>query len=79
MKRLLLALGCALTLATAAEAAPFSKADADHDGAVTFAEAQLVMPQLTQVHFNKFAQNGVVTKGRWPGLSNFYDVMYRRR
>jgi len=79
MKRLLLALGCALTLATAAEAAPFGKADADHDGAVTFAEAKTVMPQLTQVSFNKFAKNGVVTKSGWPALSNFYDLMYRQR
>lgn len=79
MNRFLPALVCALTLATAAEAAPFSKADADHDGAVTFAEAKNVMPQLTQVHFNKFARNGVVTKSGWPALSNFYDVMYRQR
>jgi hypothetical protein len=79
MRRFLFALGCALTLATAAQAAPFSKADADHDGMVTYAEARVVMPQLSQVHFNKFAKNGVITKSQWPSLSNFYDLMYRQR
>ncbi len=77
MKRILVALGFALTLATAAQAAPFAKADANHDGMVTYAEARRVMPQLSEVHFNKFATDGVVTKSRWPGLSNFYDLMYR--
>lgn len=79
MRRILFALGCALTLATAAQAAPFSKADSDHDGLVTYAEAQRVMPQLSQVHFNKFATDGVITRSRWPSLSNFYDLMYRQR
>ena len=38
-----------------------------------------VMPQLSQVHFNKFATDGTITKSRWPSLSNFYDLMYRQR
>lgn len=79
MRRFLFALGCALTLATAAHAAPFSKADSNHDGLVTYAEAKRVMPQLSQVHFNKFATDGTITKSRWPSLSNFYDLMYRQR
>ena len=79
MRRFLFALGCALTLATAAQAAPFSKADASHDGMVTYAEARVVMPQLTETSFNKFARNGVITKSQWPSLSNFYDLMYRQR
>lgn len=79
MRRLLIALGCALTLATAADAAPFSKADTNRDGVVTFTEARRVMPRLAEVHFNKFAEDGVVTRARWPGLSNFYDLMHRMR
>ena len=79
MKRLLFALGSALALATAAHAAPFSKADSNRDGVVTYAEAKRVMPQLSEVHFNKFATDGVVTKGRWPALSSFYDVMFLQR
>jgi len=75
-----LAAAAALTLvAGAVNAAAFAKADANHDGVVTYSEAKVVMPQLTEVHFNKFATDGVVSKSQWPGLSNFYDMMYRRR
>ncbi len=79
MLRALAVAGALILAGGAANAAAFAKADASHDGLVTYAEAKRVMPQLTEVSFNKFATDGVVTKGAWPGLSNFYDLMYRQR
>jgi hypothetical protein len=79
--RIVLALAVYLSLAFAAHAVPFSKADKNKDGFVTFSEAERVYPDLNEVHFNKFIDgpNGTVTKKAWPGLDNFYRMMYRSR
>ncbi len=77
--RVLVAIGLLSGLATVAGAAPFLKADANHDGVVTYKDAKRVLPQLTEVNFEKFDANhdGLVDKREWTGLDNFYTVLYR--
>ena len=79
--RLLLTIAMLLSLAAAAHAVPFSRADSNRDGYVTFAEAKRALPGLSEIHFNKFTNepNGTITKNYWPGLDNFYRMMYRDR
>ena len=79
--RLLLAFAMLLSLAVAAHAVSFSKADKNKDGYVTFREAERVLPGLSEVHYKKFI-NGpdeTITKLGWAALDNFYRMMYRNR
>jgi EF hand len=66
-------------LATGAAAVPFSKADMNGDGVVTYPEARRTMPRLNQVHFEKCDpnQDGVITQREFPLLNNFYRMVYR--
>ena len=77
---LLLGLAFAAASAGAAFAAAFSRADLDHDGQVTYAEARGVMPKLNEVSFNRFDTNkdGVIEKGEWSGLDAFYTFTYTK-
>jgi hypothetical protein len=67
-------------LAGAAGAAvAFSRADANHDGYVTYAEAKRVMPKLAPVHFRKCDPDGdgLIAQDEYPLLDNFYWTVYQ--
>ena len=73
---------CALAaLPGAAAAASYSQADVNRDGQVSFQEARRVLPDLSEVHYRKFVNtpDGMVSKGAWPALDNFYQMVYRMR
>jgi hypothetical protein len=63
----------------AAAAVAFSRADANHDGYVTYSEALRVMPRLAPVHFRKCdpSGDGRIDKGEYPLLDNFYWTVYK--
>ena len=68
-------------LATPAAAVPFSRADANGDGFVTWPEAQKVFPLLKKIHFQKCDPdgNGELDQGEFTLLSNFYWINYQQR
>jgi len=77
--RALVALGLALLVAgPAAATVPFSRADANHDGVVTWPEAHRVFPKLKQIHFDKCdpSGDGLIDQQEYPLLSTFYWQNY---
>jgi hypothetical protein len=81
--RLVLAapLAAALLAATCGQAGAvaFARADANHDGFVTFEEALDVFPRLAPVHFRKSDPDGdgVIDRGEFPLLNDLYWLMYK--
>ena len=73
-----LAAACLPLVAASAGAVPFPQADRDRDGLVTFAEAKRAMPGLKEIHFGKCDPNGdgVIDRGEYPLLRNFYWMIY---
>ncbi len=65
-------------LATPALAVPFSRADANGDGVVTWPEAQKVFPRLKKIHFDKCdpGGDGLLDQGEFTLLNNFYWINY---
>ena len=65
----------------AAATVSFSRADANHDGVVTWPEAHRAFPLLKQIHFDKCDPNGdgMIDKGEFPLLTNFYWINYLQR
>ena len=57
---------------------PFSRADANHDGVVTWPEAQRVFARLKKIHFEKCDPNGdgLIDQGEYPLLTSFYWTNY---
>jgi hypothetical protein len=80
MKRLCLA-GLACALASPAAAVSFIQADINRDGVVEYWEAKRVFPRLAEVHFRKCDPDGdgVVDRGEFPLLNNFYWTVYVQR
>jgi len=76
------ALAAALVAAAGPAAAkvPFSRADQNRDGIVTFVEAERVMPRLKEVQYGKADANhdGVVDKGEYPMLDSYYGYIVNR-
>lgn len=73
----------ALLVAAAGPAAakvPFSRADPNRDGIVTFEEAERVMPRLKQIQYSKADSNrdGVIDKGEYPMLDSYYGYIVNR-
>jgi hypothetical protein len=62
----------------AAATVPFSRADANHDGVVTWPEAQRVFPRLKKIHFEKCdpSGDGMIDQYEYPLLSTFYWQNY---
>ena len=58
---------------------PFSRADINHDGFVTWEEAARVFPRLQPVQFRKNDPNGdgVIAKREYPLLDQFYWTTYK--
>ena len=72
------ALAGGLSLAGAAGAIAFAKADLNGDGVVEFDEARTVYPQLMKVTFRKCAnKQGVIDQPHWPCLENMYRLLYQ--
>jgi hypothetical protein len=76
-----LAAGALVALAVAGPAAaavPFSRADANHDGFVSWPEAHRVFPKLKQIHFEKCdpSGDGLIDQQEYPLLSTFYWQNY---
>jgi hypothetical protein len=71
-----LSLGFAL-LPAAAGAVAFSQADLNHDGFVTYPEAEVVFPQLKHIQFQKCDPNGDgrLDQTEYPLLNNFYWII----
>lgn len=72
----------ALLLATAGPAAavvPFSRADANRDGVVTYEEAVIVMPRLKRIQYQKADpdQDGVIDKAEYPLLDSYYGYIVK--
>jgi hypothetical protein len=67
--------------APASATVPFSRADMNHDGVVTWDEAHRVFPLLKQIHFEKCdpSGDGMITQGEYPLLTNFYWINYVQR
>jgi hypothetical protein len=67
--------------AAAGATVAFSRADANHDGFVTYEEAVRVFPKLARVHFAKCDPdgNGRIDQLEYPLLDNFYWVIYKNR
>ncbi len=65
----------------AAAGVPFSRADANHDGVVTWPEAHRVFPLLKEVHYHKCDPNGdgAIDQGEYALLTNFYWINYQQR
>jgi hypothetical protein len=65
----------------AAGAVAFPQADLNHDGYVTFAEAEVVFPNLEHVHFDKCDPNrdGRLDAREYPLLNSFYWIVGRDR
>jgi hypothetical protein len=78
VRAVLLAAACLPLFAANAGAVSFPQADRDRDGVVTLAEAKRAMPGLAGVHFKKCDPNGdgVVDRGEYPLLWNFYWMIY---
>lgn len=74
-----LALVAALLAAAGPAAAkvPFSRADQNKDGVVTYEEASRVMTRLKQIQYDKCDANGdgVIDKGEYPLLDGFYGYI----
>lgn len=64
----------------AAGAVAFPKADLNHDGVVTYEEAQRVFYGLKRVQFVKcdIDGDGALDKGEFPLLNNFYWLVDER-
>lgn len=76
----LLAVALLTALAGAASATvAFSRADANHDGYVTYEEALEVFPRLQPVSFRKNDPNGdgLISQTEYPLLDNWYWVQYK--
>ena len=78
------ALALAVLAASASAAAalvPFSRADQNRDGYVTYEEAERVFPRLTEVHFRKNDPDGdgLISKREYPLLDQFYWTIYMAR
>jgi hypothetical protein len=71
----------ACVLAGPASAVSFSQADINRDGVVEYWEAKRVFPRLAEVHFHKCDPDGdgVVDRGEFPLLNNFYWMTYIQR
>jgi hypothetical protein len=78
---LLASIAAALVAATCAPAGAvaFARADANHDGFVTYEEAVRVFPRLAPVHFRKSDPDGdgVIDQGEFPLLNDLYWLMYK--
>lgn len=76
---LLLALALVTAFAGAAGAVPFSRADLNHDGYVTYEEAVVVFPRLKPISFHKNDPDGDgrLTKSEYPLLDGWYRVNTR--
>ena len=75
-----LILAVTLCISTGASAAPaFSRADKNGDGFVSYPEARRGMPELSEVHFDKYDldRDGQLHSGEYAGLDAFYSMMYR--
>ncbi len=73
-----LALGAALvSVAGAAHAVPWSQADRNRDGIVTWDEARVAFFGLTHPHFRRADRNrdGVIDRSEFPSLSTIYELM----
>lgn len=64
----------------AAARVPFSRADLNHDGIVTYEEASIVMPRLKHIQYSKTDSNGdgVIDKGEYPLLDSYYGYVVSR-
>jgi hypothetical protein len=62
----------------AAAAVPFSRADANRDGFVSWPEAHRVFPKLKKIHFEKCdpSGDGLIDQHEYPLLSTFYWQNY---
>ena len=79
MKRALVVAAVAAVLAGPAGATvSFSQADPNHDGYVTWPEAQRAFPLLKKVHFEKCDADGdgKIDQAEYPLLSTFYWMNY---
>jgi hypothetical protein len=58
---------------------PFSRADPNRDGYVTYDEAVRVFPRLQPVQFRKNDPNGdgIITQREYPLLDQFYWTTYK--
>lgn len=76
----MLGLAAAVAAGPAAAAVAFARADANHDGVVTFEEAKRVMPRLARVHYDKCDPNrdGAIDQREYPLLDNFYWMIYKQ-
>lgn len=77
LPRLGLAVALVVLAGPAAAKVPFSRADQNHDGIVTYEEAVRVMPRLKQIQYVKADADGdgVVDKGEYPLLDSFYGYI----
>ena len=66
-------------LAGAAGAVSFPRADANHDGYVSYDEAVRVFPRLQPVHFRKCdpSGDGLIDKTEYPLLDQFYWTVFK--
>lgn len=73
---LLLLLGA---VAGAAGAVPFP--DGDDDGYIDYNDARRSLPGLQRVDFEKYDLDGdgLIDRGEFAGLNNFYTLIYRDR
>jgi hypothetical protein len=69
----------AVSAGAAAALVPWSKADANRDGYLTFEEAVRVFPKLQPVQFRKSDPNGdgLISQREYPLLDQFYWTVYR--
>jgi hypothetical protein len=69
-----------LAAGPAAAGVPFSRADPNRDGVVTYEEAERVMPRLKQIQYTKADSNhdGVIDKGEYPMLDSYYGYIVNR-
>lgn len=84
MSRLAGGLGALVLLAASAVpagAVSFSQADRNRDGVVSYEEAKRVFPKLARVQFAKNDPNGdgLIDKGEFPLLANFYWMIWVQR
>lgn len=75
--RSLLAIAMLAPMTAAADAAPFSRADANNDGFATYEEILRIYPELTGVYFRKFDRDGdgALDSGEFAAFSAFADIM----
>ena len=74
-------LGLVLLGATAGAAGAVPFPDGDDDGYVDFNEARRALFDLQRVDFEKYDLdgNGLLDRGEFAGLNNFYTLIYRDR